>query len=158
MLINHFFQEIAQLNSQQPLKSNLLILLLFPLFLACEFDKPDSEVVFPKLISEGMVVQREMPIKIWGRGIPNEKIRASIAGAVGSSKVLPDSTWSVSLPPLLAGGPFELQVNLQTIKDVYVGDVWLAGGQSNMEWPLKQGVIGAEAEFANADFPMIRFF
>lgn len=67
--------------------------------------------------------------------------------------MLPDSTWSVSLPPLLAGGPFELQVNLQTIKDVYVGDVWLAGGQSNMEWPLKQGVIGAEAEFANADFP-----
>lgn len=105
-----------------------------------------------------MVLQRDMPIKIWGRGIPNEKIRASIAGAIGSSQVLPDSTWIVQLPPLPPGGPFELLVNLQTVKDVYVGDVWLAGGQSNMEWPLKQGVIGAEAEFANADFPLIRFF
>ena len=136
----------------------LLFLLSIPLFFACGLDRPDSEVQFPKLISEGMVLQREMPIKIWGRGIPNEKIRASLAGAVGSSQVLSDSTWTVLLPPLLAGGPFELQVNLQIIKDVYIGDVWVAGGQSNMEWPLKQGVIGADAEFANADFPMIRFF
>jgi sialate O-acetylesterase len=105
-----------------------------------------------------MVLQRQAPIKIWGRGIPNEKIRASLAGAVGSAKVLPDSTWTVLLPPLAAGGPYVLQVNLQKISNVYVGDVWLAGGQSNMEWPLKQGVIGAEEEIANANFPMIRFF
>lgn len=140
------------------MKNHLLTLLLFPLFFACEFDKPDSEVQFPKLISEGMVLQRDMPIKIWGKGIPDKKIRVSLAGAVGSSRVLPDSTWIVSLPPLPAGGPFELVVNLKSVKDVYLGDVWVAGGQSNMEWPLKQGVIGAEAEFANADFPMIRFF
>lgn len=140
------------------MKNHLLILLLFPLFFACGFDKPDSEVHLPKLISEGMVLQRDMPIKIWGRGIPEKKIRVSLAGAVGSSQVLPDSTWTVMLPPLTAGGPFELVVNLKSVKDVYLGDVWVAGGQSNMEWPLSQGVIGAEAEFANADFPMIRFF
>lgn len=105
-----------------------------------------------------MVLQRDMPIKIWGRGIPEEKIRASLAGAIGSTQVLDDSTWVVQLPPLPAGGPYELQVNLQKISDVYIGDVWLAGGQSNMEWPLKQGVIGAEMEFAKADFSTIRFF
>ncbi len=140
------------------MKKTLLSLLAIPLFFSCELDKPESEVQFPKLISDGMVLQRQAPIKIWGRGIPDEKIRASLAGAVGSAEVSADSTWTVMLPPLLAGGPFELQVNLQTIKDVYIGDVWVAGGQSNMEWPLKQGVIGAEAEFANPDFPMIRFF
>lgn len=105
-----------------------------------------------------MVLQRDIPIKIWGRGIPDSKIRASLAGAIGSSRVLQDSTWIVLLPALPAGGPFELVVNLQSIQEVFIGDVWVAGGQSNMEWPLKQGVIGAEAEFANADLPMIRFF
>ena len=133
-------------------------MLLFPLVFACELDKPESPVTFPKLISEGMVLQRDIPVKIWGRGIPNEKIRASLAGAVGSTQVLQDCTWVVQLPPLPAGGPFALQVNLQTVKEVYLGDVWVAGGQSNMEWPLRQGVIGAEEEFANPEFPMIRFF
>ncbi|WP_343853256.1 sialate O-acetylesterase [Algoriphagus jejuensis] len=140
------------------MKKNLLLLLLFPLFFGCGLSKPDSAVQFPKLISEGMVLQRDQPIKIWGRGIPKEKIRASLAGAIGSSQVLPDSTWSVQLPPLPAGGPYELVVNVQTVKDVYIGDVWVAGGQSNMEWALKSSVIGAEAEFANPDFPKIRFF
>jgi sialate O-acetylesterase len=140
------------------LRNKILTLLLLPLFFACGIDKPDSEVQFPRLISHGMVLQRDAPIKIWGRGIPDEKIRASLGGAIGSAKVLPDSTWTVLLPPLVAGGPYELQVNLQIVKDVYIGDVWVAGGQSNMEWPLKQGVIGADAEFAKAEFPMIRFF
>src|SRR5690606_20678977 len=140
-----------------PLK-NLLLVLLLPLAFACGLSKPDSEVQFPKLISEGMVLQRDQPIKIWGRGIPDKKIRASLAGAIVSAQVLADSTWIVHLPPLPAGGPYELLVNTQTVKDVYIGDVWVAGGQSNMEWPLKSDVIGAEAEFAKPDFPMIRFF
>ncbi|HSF53718.1 MAG TPA: sialate O-acetylesterase [Algoriphagus sp.] len=140
------------------MKKNIFLLLLLPFFFSCELQKPESAVTFPKLIADGMVLQRDLPIKIWGKGIPEEKIRVSLAGAIGSSQVLPDSTWVVQLPPLPAGGPYELIVNLQTIKDVYLGDVWLAGGQSNMEWPLKAGVIGAEEEFAKADFPKIRFF
>lgn len=140
------------------MRNIILTLLLLSMFFACGIKKPDSEVQFPKLISQGMVLQRDAPIKIWGRGIPDKKIRASLAGAIGSAKVLPDSTWTVLLPPLVAGGPYELQVNLQVINDVYIGDVWLAGGQSNMEWPMKQGVIGAEEEIAIADFPKIRFF
>lgn len=140
------------------MKKLLFVLLAFPFFMACEFSKPESEVKFPKLISDGMVIQRDLPIKIWGKGIPKEKVRASLAGAIGSTQVLEDSTWLVQLPPLPAGGPYDLEVNLQIVKDVYVGDVWLAGGQSNMEWPLKSGVIGADEEFANPDFPQIRFF
>lgn len=140
------------------MKKLLLLLLSISLLFACELSKPDSPVVFPKLIADGMVLQRDMPTKIWGKGVPNQKVRVSIAGLISSTQVLEDSTWQVQLPPVPAGGPFELEVNLQTIKDVYFGDVWLAGGQSNMEWILKSGVIGAEEEFSNPDFPQIRFF
>lgn len=136
----------------------LSIFAILALLFSCEFSKPTSPVTFPKLISEGMVVQRLQPISIWGKGIPGEKIRASLAGAISSTQVLEDSTWLVELPPLPAGGPFELQVNTQMLSDIWIGDVWVAGGQSNMEWPLKSGVIGAEEEFSNADFPQIRFF
>lgn len=138
---------------------NLLLVFGFSLILwSCEVPIPQSQVTFPKLISEGMVLQRDQPIRIWGKGIPGEKIRVALADAVGSTKVLEDSTWKVQLPPMTAGGPFELQVNLQKVPDVFIGDVWVAGGQSNMEWALKAGVIGREEEFANADFPQIRFF
>ena len=140
------------------MKKILFLLLALGCILGCEGPKPDSEVSFPLLLSDGMVLQRDQAIKLWGKGIPGKKIRASLAGAIGSTTVLEDSTWKVQLPPLPAGGPYELTVNLQSIKDVFVGDVWIAGGQSNMEWPLKSGVLGAEEEFNLAEFPTIRFF
>ena len=140
------------------MRSLLAALAILILIWSCEVPIPQSPVTFPRLISEGMVLQRDQTIQIWGKGIPNEKVRVSLAGAVGSTKVLEDSTWTVQLPPMPAGGPYELEVNVQKISDVYLGDVWVAGGQSNMEWALKAGVIGREEEFANAEFPQIRFF
>ncbi|TDQ19171.1 sialate O-acetylesterase [Algoriphagus boseongensis] len=140
------------------MRKYILLFLVIPLFIACGGSKPESEVSFPRLISEGMVIQRDQAISLWGKGIPGEKVRASLAGAIGSTTVLEDSTWKVLLPPLPAGGPFDLNVNIQTVKNIYVGDVWIAGGQSNMEWPLKSGVVGAEEEFNLQEFPNIRFF
>ena len=140
------------------MRSLLAALGILILIWSCEVPIPQSPVTFPRLISEGMVLQRDHTIQIWGKGIPNEKVRVSLAGAVGSTKVLEDSTWTVQLPPMPAGGPYELEVNVQKISDVFIGDVWVAGGQSNMEWALKAGVIGREEEFANAEFPQIRFF
>ncbi|WP_339703684.1 sialate O-acetylesterase [Algoriphagus aquimarinus] len=131
-----------------------LLLLLF----ACESSKFDSEVSLPKLFGDGMVVQRDEAISVWGRGIPGKNVRVSLAGAVTSGTVEPDSTWVLKLPKLPAGGPFVLEVNKQKVTDVYIGDVWVAGGQSNMEWILKSQVIGAEKEFAEGGNPQIRFF
>jgi sialate O-acetylesterase len=125
---------------------------------ACDSDKFDSEVTLPPLFSHGMVIQRDISISVWGRGIPEENVRVSLAGLVGSASVELDSTWIVKLPKSQAGGPFVLQVNDEKVEDVYVGDVWLAGGQSNMEWPLKAAVLGAEQEFAKGGNPEIRFF
>jgi sialate O-acetylesterase len=137
---------------------NLWLLLVFIGLLACESNKFESDVVLPNLFSKGMVIQRDQQISVWGKGIPGKKVRVSLAEIIASTEVEADSTWSVKLPSLAAGGPYKLQANNVILEDVYLGDVWVAGGQSNMEWSLKSQVIGAEAEFAEGGFPEIRFF
>ncbi len=136
----------------------LLLITFVSILYSCDSKKFDSEVILPPLFTDGMVIQRDAGISIWGKGIPGENVRASIAGAIGSASVELDSTWIIKLPKTEAGGPYQLEINEEVIEDVYIGDVWLAGGQSNMEWPLKSGVIGAEEEFAEGGNPMIRFF
>lgn len=138
--------------------SNFLKLLLAVFLLSCGSSKFDSPVEFSKLFADGMVVQRESPVNVWGKGIPGENVRVSLAGAVSSGTVEADSSWHVQLPKLEAGGPFVLEINRQKINDVYVGDVWVAGGQSNMEWSLKSDVIGAQQEFDEGGIREIRFF
>ncbi len=132
----------------------LLILLVF----GCDSNKFESEVTLPNLFEEGMVLQRDQKIHVWGKGIPSKKVRVSVAGLMGSTEVELDSTWSIKLPETKGGGPYILNVNNTQIKDVYIGDVWVAGGQSNMEWALKSSVIGAEDEIAEGGYPEIRFF
>ncbi|MFC5623412.1 sialate O-acetylesterase [Algoriphagus winogradskyi] len=132
----------------------LTLLILF----SCEYSKFESEVTLPRLFGDGMVLQRQEAISVWGKGIPGENVRVSLAGAITSGTVEADSTWLLQLPELVAGGPFVLEVNRQKINDVYIGDVWVAGGQSNMEWRLKSQVIGAEKEFAEGGNQEIRFF
>lgn len=139
------------------MKRYLAVLLLIWNF-GCDSDKFESEVMMPKLFEEGMVIQRDQKISVWGKGIPTKKVRVSIAGLLGSTEVNADSTWSIKLPASKAGGPYVLEVNNTQIKDVYIGDVWLAGGQSNMEWALKSAVIGADQEIEEGGFPKIRFF
>jgi sialate O-acetylesterase len=139
------------------MKNNLLSLICI-IFFACEFNKFDSEVSLPKLISNGMVIQRDQKIPVWGKGIPGKKVRVTLADLIGSTEVEPDSTWSLQFPSMAAGGPYQLQVNEQIIQDVYIGDVWLAGGQSNMEWSLKSQVIGGEEEIKSGGIHQIRFF
>ncbi len=127
-------------------------------FVACDSNKFDSKVILPHLFSDGLVIQRDAPITVWGKGIPGRKVRVSLSDLVGSASVEADSTWTVALPKTSAGGPYILQVNEVKVTDVYIGDVWLAGGQSNMEWPLKSGVVGAQQEIEEGGDPEIRFF
>ncbi|MDF7809030.1 Ig-like domain-containing protein [Pontiellaceae bacterium B12219] len=91
---------------------------------------------------DGMVLQRDKPIHIWGSADPANSVSVSINGvsAVGMSDT--DGNWKVELPALQAGGPFELETisgdNTNTLTDVLVGDVWIAFGQSNMVRPLSE--------------------
>ncbi len=105
-----------------------------------------------------MVVQRGLPVHIWGMAEPGETV--SVTFRQNEQRSVADNLgrWSVHLPPGDAGGPFEMKIlgsSSYTLQDVLAGDVWVAAGQSNMEWPLSRS-SGAEEEIAGARWPRIR--
>lgn len=110
-----------------------------------------------------MVLQRDMPVHIWGWSSPGETVSVSLNAVTRETKGDRMGTWSVFLPPEPAGGPYQLTVaasNRMVLDDVWMGDVWLASGQSNMEMPLK-GFPGAPLkdsaeEIAHANQPQLR--
>ena len=119
-----------------------------------------AEVTLPKIIADHMVVQREMPVHVWGMAAPGEEVSVSFRGETRSSKTGRLGRWSVYLPPGEAGGPFQLTVRgpaAQNIilDDVLVGDVWVASGQSNMEFEMHKAATAAE-DLPHAANPHIR--
>ncbi|MDE3166260.1 MAG: sialate O-acetylesterase [Acidobacteriota bacterium] len=102
-----------------------------------------------------MVVQRGLPVHIWGQADPGEGVTVSFRGAERSATAGPLGQWSVFLPPGDAGGPFRMTINSTVFDDVLVGDVWIASGQSNMEWPLAWAA-DSKATIAAARHPRIR--
>jgi sialate O-acetylesterase len=112
----------------------------------------------PTLFADGMVLQRELPIAVWGWAEPGEGVSVSLAGHSATAGAGADGRFKVFLPPLPAGGPHVLTVSgrtTRTFDDVWIGEVWLASGQSNMEWPLNQA-RDAAAEILAAHDPLLR--
>jgi sialate O-acetylesterase len=103
-------------------------------FLAFETEAQSIKV--SRVFSDGMVVQRNEKIPVWGWGDAGEAVSVSFNGKTTETVVGKDGTWKVYLPSMKAGGPYTLSVNGQEIKDVLVGDVFLFSGQSNMELPV----------------------
>jgi hypothetical protein len=105
-------------------------------------------------------LQQGREIHIWGKADPGEKLSVNLAGHTATTTTDEHHRWSVHLPALSAGGPFTLTVqgNKQIIiKDVMIGEVWIASGQSNMAFTL-DGAEGASTEVPKADYPQIRLF
>jgi sialate O-acetylesterase len=149
----------------------------FPLRHHCDTSKPDfrgilllisflfiptdwtyANVVPAPLFTDHMVLQRGVPIHIWGKAAPAEAISVTFGNDTRAVSADDIGLWSVYLPPASAGGPFELTVkgnNTIVLRDVMVGDVWLDSGQSNMEFALRD-VLNGDAEVASADHPKIR--
>jgi sialate O-acetylesterase len=115
-------------------------LLLF--FLLCLFSNLSfAQVSLPKLISDGMVLQRDTQIKIWGWAAPDEKVTVLFNKKTYRATTNNNKKWEVLLPPMKASGPFQMEIsasNKITIKDILVGDVWVCSGQSNMELPMER--------------------
>jgi sialate O-acetylesterase len=119
-----------------------------------------ADPVLPPLFSEHMVLQQGRSIHVWGKADPGEEIKVTLAGRSSTGSADTHGAWSLQLPPLSAGGPFTLVISGKkdiVIKDVLVGEVWIASGQSNMAFSL-DGAEGAAAEIPKANYSQIRLF
>ena len=118
-------------------KSILTAFLLFAVLWAASAQAP-RKVTLPKLISDKMVLQRDVELDIWGWAEPGTWVTVRFNGAYYESQTGQDGRWTVTLPPQKAGGPYLMEVNEIAIRDVLVGDVWLCSGQSNQETPIQR--------------------
>jgi len=96
----------------------------------------EAKVKLPGLVSNGLVLQREQPIVIWGTADPGEDIHIHFLGKQYRTQTPAGGKWEATLPAQQAGGPYTLIINDVELKDILIGDVWLCSGQSNMETPL----------------------
>jgi sialate O-acetylesterase len=131
------------------MKKFLFLLLSFSAF---------SDVKLPSLVSNGMVLQRDVPVKIWGWANPGEKINVTFKGKKIRSAADASGNWACTLPGTPAGGPYEIQVNEIRVKDVLFGDVWLCSGQSNMVINMERVKEKYPTDIASANNPHIRNF
>ncbi|MEO5912146.1 MAG: sialate O-acetylesterase [Pelobium sp.] len=119
-----------------------------------------SEVKLPALVSNGMVLQRDEQIKIWGWANAGEEIKINFKNKIYTTKAGTNLKWSIKLQSQPAGGPFKMHINQKELVDVWIGDVWLCAGQSNMEALMGRPNIQAKYTevIANSNYPMIRQF
>ena len=119
-----------------------------------------AEVRLGTPFQDHAVLQRDRPVRIWGWARPGESVRVTLGELPpGIASADARGSWVVTLPALPASlAPRTLSAEGSTraiARDVQVGEVWLAAGQSNMEWRLKFAASG-ETDVATADFPAIR--
>ena len=127
-----------------------------------------SEVTLPRVISNNMVLQRDMQAPIWGWASAGEEITVTLsAEAEGVEPISTttavadaDGNWQTKLPAMAAGGPYTLRIkgsNTLELTNVLFGEVWVCSGQSNMQWSVNASKDN-EAEIAAAMYPKIRLF
>ena len=123
-----------------------------------------SVIIMPHLFGNGMVLQRDAPVKIWGHAAPGETLKVSFHGQTRQTIAKSNGSWTTTLAPMTYGGPYTMEIIAKNdtlqYKDILIGDVWVCSGQSNMEFPVSgwSHVIDADKEIKNADYPAIRLF
>jgi len=131
---------------------------------------PKADVVEVPAIRDGlcvsnvfqshMVLQRDKPLTIWGWATAGEEVTVSFAGQQASGKAGADRSWRVSLQAMPVNRtPQTMTISGRSdkvvLEDILIGDVWVLGGQSNMEFPIER-VDDGELEIVSANFPQIR--
>ena len=122
----------------------------------------DAAFALASPFSDHMVLQRECTVPVWGTGAPGERVEVRLFADGEEGKTVAEATatvgangrWIAFLPPQPAGGPFSLDAKsgggALAVEDILIGDVWLCGGQSNMEmdvrWTLPEAEIPAACE------------
>jgi len=126
-------------------------------------DKAATNVTINPLFTDHMVIQRQMPVPVWGTAQPNGRVSVEMNNQLLKTVSDKNGNWKVILEPMEAGGPHEVKisgVDTILIKDVLIGEVWLGSGQSNMEMPLAGWgkILNYKQEIENANYPQIRLF
>ena len=133
---------------------------LAPWFLLVASASAVADVRLPSSFGDHMVLQRDLPIPVWGWADPGEQVTVTLAGQSRTVVADPSGRWSVRLDPMNAGGPHVLKVtgrNSIERQDVLIGEVWLCSGQSNMAMTVS-GCLNYQEESKAADLPGIRMF
>jgi sialate O-acetylesterase len=128
----------------------------------------DAKVTPASSFTDHMVLQQGADTPVWGTAAPGERVSVALAGQTREAVATNDGKWMIHLQNLKAGGPHTLTIrgNITVqLKDVYIGEVWLASGQSNMDFTVAKtakyyfaGVANEEQEVAAANYPQIRMF
>ncbi|HMH24672.1 MAG TPA: sialate O-acetylesterase [Puia sp.] len=120
-----------------------------------------GQVRLPRLVSDSMVLQRNIPATIWGWAAPAEKVTVKFKERSYHAIAGKDARWSVKLLPLDAGGPYDMEIdgsNHIVLRNILVGDIWICSGQSNMELPMERVKEKYPEQIAHAANPSIRQF
>jgi sialate O-acetylesterase len=117
-----------------------------------------ADVKTSGIFGDSMVMQRDIPLRVWGWTKANIDVRVTLARHVGVSKSDSDGRFEVTLDPLPAGGPHQLVIEgdeTLTFEDVLIGEVWICSGASNMTWPVASSSNGA-LELLTSKYPNLR--
>jgi sialate O-acetylesterase len=138
----------------------LSLLVLALLALASHASAEEKQLALASIFSDHMVLQRDLQAPIWGTAAPGAKVTVEIAGQKQEATADSDGKWRVKIDPLKASSePLELKVTADDesvrMSDILVGDVWVASGQSNMEWWVDHA-DNPEKEIADANWPKMR--
>ncbi len=128
---------------------------LVALFLALH---PVSAAEFAPVFTSHAVLQRGQPVTVWGTGRDGESVTIEILGKSVTTEVK-NGHWKVEIPPLPASASTTLRLRSDRevmLEDIAVGEVWICGGQSNMEWRLNQCAPHTDELLATANNPLIR--
>ena len=139
----------------------LLLLALLPLPLT-------ADIRLPAVIGDNMVLQQQTDVLLWGEASPrcNITLEPSWSQSVYTTRTDDDGNWKITLPTITAGGPYKIAItagkDTKTLKNVLLGEVWLCGGQSNMDVSFRglanQPVADAADEILDSAYPDLRLF
>ena len=91
-----------------------------------------GRVRLPRPVSDGMVLQRDTGVRIWGWASPGEQVSIRFLGKTRTATTTPDSEWMINLPPMKAGGPYSMEIdgtNHIVLNNILIGEVWVCSGQ-----------------------------
>ncbi|MCB0518787.1 MAG: beta galactosidase jelly roll domain-containing protein [Lewinellaceae bacterium] len=147
-------------NSLSNVASRIVLFTGLAFFAAC---KPStrSSLQLHSLFNDNAVLQRNVPIPVYGTAQPAATVTVALNGQSKNGKADSSGRWMIKLDPEQAGGPYDLEVRSgkekRVVHNILVGEVWLCSGQSNMDMKL-QGTDRAELVIHEADHPLLRYF